>query len=32
MGLQGSAKVGILETELTLEALSEKSSAYRSGY
>lgn len=32
MGLQGSAKVGILETELTLEALAEKSSAYRSGY
>lgn len=32
MGLQGSAKVGIVETELTLEALNEKSSAYRSGY
>ena len=32
MGLQGSAKVGILETELTLEALAEKSSTYRSGY
>jgi hypothetical protein len=32
MGLQGSAKVGILEAELTLEALAEKSSAYRSGY
>jgi len=32
MGLQGSAKVGIVETELTLEALAEKSSAYRSGY
>lgn len=32
MGLQGSAKVGILETELTLEALAEKSSCYRSGY
>jgi hypothetical protein len=32
MGLQGSAKVGIIETELTLEALAEKSSAYRSGY
>lgn len=32
MGLQGSAKVGILETELTLAALAEASSAYRSGY
>lgn len=32
MGLQGSAKVGIVETELTLEALNEKTSAYRSGY
>lgn len=32
MGLQGSAKVGILEAELTLEALNEKSSAYRVGY
>jgi hypothetical protein len=32
MGLQGSAKVGIVETELTLEALAEKSSCYRSGY
>lgn len=32
MGLNGSAKQGILETELTLEALAEKSSAYRSGY
>lgn len=28
----GSAKRGMLETELTLEALNEKSSAYRSGY
>lgn len=28
----GSAKKGMLETELTLEALNEKSSAYRSGY
>lgn len=32
MGLQGSAKVGIVETELTLEARAESSSAYRSGY
>lgn len=32
MGLQGSAKVGIVETELTLEALNQASSAYRSGY
>lgn len=32
MGLNGSAKQGILETELTLEALNQKSSAYRSGY
>lgn len=32
MGLQGSAKNGIVETELTLEALNQKSSAYRSGY
>jgi hypothetical protein len=32
MGLNGSAKQGILETELTLEALAEKSSFYRSGY
>lgn len=32
MGLNGSAKQGILETELTLEALAEKSSVYRSGY
>lgn len=31
-GLNGSAKNGILETELTLEALAEKSSVYRSGY
>lgn len=31
-GLQGSAKVGLIETELTLEALNQKSSAYRSGY
>lgn len=31
-GLQGSAKNGIIETELTLEALNQKSSAYRSGY
>ena len=31
-GLQGSAKVGIVETELTLEGLNQKSSAYRSGY
>jgi hypothetical protein len=28
----GSAKRGMLEAELTLEALNEKSSAYRSGY
>lgn len=28
----GSAKRGMLETELTLEALNEKSSAYRGGY
>lgn len=32
MGLSGSAKQGVLETELTLEALNEKSSAYRAGY
>lgn len=32
MGQNGSAKNGIVETELTLEALAEKSSAYRSGY
>lgn len=32
MGLQGSAKVGIVETELTLVALNQASSAYRSGY
>lgn len=32
MGLAGSAKNGIIETELTLEALAEKSSAFRSGY
>lgn len=31
-GLNGSAKNGLLETELTLEALNEKSSAYRAGY
>lgn len=31
-GLSGSAKNGILEAELTLEALNQKSSAYRSGY
>lgn len=31
-GLNGSAKQGLLETELTLEALAEKSSAFRSGY
>lgn len=31
-GLNGSAKNGILETELTLEALNQKSSAYRAGY
>lgn len=31
-GLSGSAKNGIVETELTLEALNQKSSAYRSGY
>lgn len=31
-GLQGSAKNGILEAELTLEALNQKSSAYRAGY
>lgn len=31
-GLNGSAKQGIIETELTLEALNQKSSAYRSGY
>lgn len=32
MGLNGSAKQGIVETELTLEALNQKSSAYRSGF
>lgn len=32
MGLQGSAKVGILETELTLEARAEATSAFRNGY
>lgn len=32
MGLNGSAKQGIVETELTLEALNQKSSAYRVGY
>ena len=31
-GLSGSAKQGIVETELTLESLNQKSSAYRSGY
>lgn len=31
-GLAGSAKVGLIETELTLEARNQKSSAYRSGY
>lgn len=31
-GLNGSAKQGIIETELTLEALNQKSSAYRGGY
>lgn len=31
-GLSGSAKNGIIETELTLEALNQKSSAYRAGY
>jgi len=31
-GLNGSAKQGIIETELTLESLNQKSSAYRSGY
>jgi len=31
-GLSGSAKNGIVETELTLEALNQKSSAYRVGY
>lgn len=31
-GLNGSAKNGLLETELTLEALNQKSSAFRSGY
>lgn len=31
-GLAGSAKVGLIETELTLEALNQKSSAYRVGY
>lgn len=31
-GLSGSAKSGIIETELTLEALNQKSSAYRGGY
>lgn len=32
LGLNGSAKAGIIETELTLEALNQKSSAYRAGY
>lgn len=32
LGLNGSAKSGIIETELTLEALNQKSSAYRVGY
>lgn len=32
MGLQGSAKVGIIETEMTLEARAEATSAYRAGY
>lgn len=32
LGLSGSAKSGIIETELTLEALNQKSSAYRGGY
>lgn len=32
MGTTGSAKQGVLETELTLEALAEKSSVYRSGF
>ncbi len=32
LGLSGSAKAGIIETELTLEALNQKSSAYRGGY
>lgn len=31
-GLSGSAKNGLIETELTLESLNQKSSAYRSGY
>lgn len=31
-GRNGSADQGLIETELTLEALAEKSSAYRSGY
>ena len=32
LAIIGSAKRGMLEAELTLEALNEKSSAYRSGY
>ena len=32
LSMVGSAKRGMLEGELTLEALNEKSSAYRSGY
>lgn len=31
-GNNGSAKQGLIETELTLESLNQKSSAYRSGY
>jgi hypothetical protein len=32
MGVNGSAKQGVLEAELTLEALAEKSSFYQSGF
>jgi len=32
LAVTGSAKKGMIETELTLESLNEKSSAYRSGY
>lgn len=32
LAVTGSSKKGMLETELTLEALAEKSAAYRSGY
>lgn len=32
LAITGSAKNGMIETELTLESLNQKSSAYRSGY